>query len=145
MPSSPRFEPPAYAAVPGETKMEDVRTLMRVVAITLLLLLSSTAYGAIFGWTDSEGTAHFTNRESGIPPRYRDKAKLIVHEPTDSQTPQQTGQTQPSPQSAARSEESPKGVAPPVVNAEQQNVRKAPGVNRRAGRYLRSQDPAEEE
>src|SRR5512140_2796213 len=113
MPSSPRFEPPAYAAVPGERKMEDVHTLMRVVAVTLLLLLSSMAYGAIFGWTDSEGTAHFTNGESGIPPRYRDKAKLIVHEPMDSQSPQQTGQTQTSPQSAARSEESPKRDVPP--------------------------------
>src|SRR5512140_586367 len=145
MPSSRRFEPPAYAAIPGERKMEEVYMLMRVVAITLLFLLSSTAYGAIFGWTDSEGTAHFTNRESGIPPRYRDKAKLIVHEPADSQTPQQTGQPQASPQSAARSEESPKGAAPPIVNAEPQNVRKAPGAKRRAGRYLRSQDPAEEE
>jgi hypothetical protein len=101
-----------------------------------MLLLSSAAYGAIFGWTDSEGTAHFTNRESEMPLRYRDKAKLMVHKPTDSQTPQQTGQTMTSPQSATRSEVPPTGVSRPVSNPEQKNDRKVQGVRKRAGRHL---------
>jgi len=119
--------------------------LKRAVAITLVLLLPSAVYGAIFGWTDSEGTAHFTNRESEIPPRYRDKAKLMVHEPTDSQTPQQTGQTQASPQSAARIEEPPTGTAQAIANPEQQNARNVPGVKKRVGRHRNPQASTEEE
>lgn len=124
---------------------EEVRTLIRAVAITLVLVLSSSAYGAIFGWTDSEGTAHYTNRESEIPPRYRDKAKLMVHEPSDSQAPQQTGQTQTSPQSTARSEEPPTVTAQPVANPEQQNVRRVPGVKKSVGRHLKPRASTEEE
>jgi hypothetical protein len=122
-----------------------VSTLKRAVVITLALLLSSTAYGAIFGWTDFEGTVHFTNRESEIPPRYRDKAKLIIHEPTDSQAPQQTGQTQTSPPSAARSEEPPTGTAQAVANPEQQNAMVVSGGQKRVGRYRKSRVPTEEE
>jgi hypothetical protein len=120
-------------------------TLIRAIAITLLLVLAPAAHGAIFGWTDSEGTAHYTNRESEIPPRYRDKAKLMVQEPTDSQAPQQTGQTQTSPQSAARYEEQPTGTAQAIANPEQKNARKDPGVKKRVGRQRNPQASTEEE
>ena len=120
-------------------------TLIRAVVITLLLVLAPAAHGAIFGWTDSEGTAHYTNRESEIPPRYRAKAKLMVHEPTDSQAPQQTGQIQTSPQSAARSEEPPTGTTQAVANPEQQNAMKVSGVKKHVGRYFKPRVPTEEE
>jgi hypothetical protein len=124
-----------------------ISTLKRAVAIALVLLLSSTAYGAIFGWTDSEGTAHYTNRESEIPPPYRDKAKLIVREPTDGQTPQQAGQTQTSPPSVARSKVPPTGTEQAVANPDQQNAMQVvPGVKKRVGgRYFKPRGPTEEE
>jgi len=111
----------------------------------LLLVLAPAAHGAIFGWTDSEGTAHFTNRESEIPPLYRDKARLIVHEPTDSQTPQEAGQPQASPQSAARLEAPPTGTAQAISNPEQKSARKVPGNKKSVGRHRKSQASAEEE
>jgi len=119
--------------------------LKRAVAITLVLLLPSAAYGAIFGWTDSEGTAHFTNRESQIPPRYRDKAKLMYHEPTDAQAPQQTGKTQASPQSTERSEEPLTGIAQAVASPEQKNGRKVSGGKKSVGRHLNPRASTEEE
>ena len=134
------------AAERGDGYLKGVRTLLRAVAIALTLALSSAAHGAIFGWTDSEGTLHFTNNESGIPPRYRDKAKLLYHEPADSQTSIQSGQTQTSPPpSSARAVESPTVTAQPVANPEQQNARKVPGVKKSVGRHLKSRASTEEE
>jgi hypothetical protein len=117
--------------------------LIRAVVITLLLVLAPAAHGAIFGWTDSEGTAHYTNRESEIPPRYRDKAKLIVREPTDSQTPQQIGQTLASPPLPARSEEPPSGVAQPVANPEPQNATGVMGGKKYIPRHRRHRQSGE--
>ena len=114
---------------------EKAGTLIRAVVITLLLVLTPAAHGAIFGWTDSEGTKHFTNKESDIPPRYRDKAKLMYPEPTDSQIPQQAGQPKASLQSTPRSEVSPAGVAPPVANLGQQNASGIPGGNKHIPRH----------
>lgn len=119
--------------------------LIRAVVITLLLLSAPAAHGAIFGWTDSEGTAHFTNRESEIPLRYLEKSKLIIREPTDSQAPEQTGQTMTSPQSATRSEVPPTGVSRPVSNPEQKSDRKVPEVNKRLGRHHNPRASTEEE
>ena len=118
--------------------------LIRAVVITLLLLLAPAAHGAIFGWTDSEGTKHFTNKESNIPPRYRDKAKLLYPEPEDSQPPPQAAQPQVSPP-PARSEEPPSRVAQPVANPEPQNAGKVSGVKKRAGRHHNPRASPEEE
>jgi len=125
--------------------LDKARTLIRAVAILFVLVLSSAAHGGIYGWTDSEGTAHFTNRESNIPSRYRSKAKLLYPEPTDSQAPQQAGQPQISPQATARPMEPPASVAQPAANPERQNARKVPGFKRSLGRHLKPRDATEEE
>ena len=115
-------------------------TLIRAVVITLLLVLAPAAHGAIFGWTDSEGTKHYTNRESDIPPRYRAKAKLLYLEPGDSQAPPQTAQPQASPP-PARSEEPPPRVAQPVANPEPQNANGVTGRNKYIPRHRRPDNP----
>jgi hypothetical protein len=119
--------------------------LKRAVAITLLLLLPTAVYGAIYGWIDSAGTAHYTNRESEIPPAYRDKAKLIVREPSDPPAPLQIGQTPTSPQSTARSEEPPTVAPQPAPEMERQNAGKAPVVKRHGRRSRNPRDATGEE
>lgn len=43
-------------------------------AVSIVLLLSSSAFPAFFTWTDRNGTAHFTDDISRIPPGYRKQA-----------------------------------------------------------------------
>ena len=45
--------------------------------LLFVLLMVSTAHGEVFTWTDSQGTAHFTNSFYEIPARYRTKAKVL--------------------------------------------------------------------
>jgi Domain of unknown function (DUF4124) len=111
------------------------RPLTRAVVIALLLSLAPAAHGAIFGWTDTEGTEHYTNRESEIPLPYRDKARIVVREPADSQTPEQAGQTKAFPPSATRFEEPTTGSARSVGSPEEQNASKVPGVRKSVGRH----------
>jgi hypothetical protein len=50
---------------------------MKKIAMTLLLFFASTAYGEIYTWKDSRGTAFYTNSLHEIPARYRSKAKIL--------------------------------------------------------------------
>jgi hypothetical protein len=43
----------------------------------ILILMASTAYGEIYTWKDSRGTAHYANSEYDIPERYRSRAKVL--------------------------------------------------------------------
>jgi hypothetical protein len=45
--------------------------------VLLLLLISSTAYGEIYTWKDSRGTAFYSNSLYEIPARYLSRAKLL--------------------------------------------------------------------
>jgi len=49
---------------------------MKIISIVLLLLATS-AYGEIYKWTDSNGTAHFTNSTYEIPEKYRARAITV--------------------------------------------------------------------
>lgn len=50
---------------------------MKKVAVLLLLTVSAVHGEGIFTWTDSRGTAHYTNKEDEVPPRYRSKVKVL--------------------------------------------------------------------
>ncbi len=50
---------------------------MRQMLAVLMLVVASAAHGEIYTWTDSRGTAHFTNRMDEIPVRYREGAKPL--------------------------------------------------------------------
>jgi len=43
----------------------------------ILLLVATSAYGEIYKWTDSNGTAHFTNSTYEIPEKYRARAITV--------------------------------------------------------------------
>lgn len=45
--------------------------------LLFLLLLVSSAHGEVFTWTDSRGTAHYTNSLYEVPARYRAKVKVL--------------------------------------------------------------------
>lgn len=45
--------------------------------LVLMVFVATAAYGEIYKWTDSRGTAHFTNRMDEIPVRYRAGAKPL--------------------------------------------------------------------
>jgi hypothetical protein len=63
----------------------------------ILLFLASSAYGEIYAWKDSRGTAHYTNNEYEIPERYRAKAKILnlgIVEKKDHSSPQQNAPPQ---------------------------------------------------
>jgi hypothetical protein len=106
--------------------MRDAMTMVRSVAMALVLFLVPSAHGAIFGWTDSEGTAHFTNNESRIPPRYRGEATLVCTEPGDGQAPPQSAHAQTALQPTAHPGEPPERVSAPVANLEQRNAAGGP-------------------
>lgn len=108
---------------------------MRAIAISLVLFLAPAAHGAIFGWTDSEGTAHYTNKESNIPPRYRAIATLVCPEPGDGQRTPQAGQEQAAPPSTARSEKPPAWVVPAVADPKPQNAMGEPVGKKRIPRH----------
>jgi len=66
--------------------------------LIILLFLASPAYGEIYTWKDSRGTAHYTNSEYEIPERYRAKAKVLnlgIVEKKDNSSPQQDAASQP--------------------------------------------------
>jgi hypothetical protein len=60
--------------------------LAALVAIpTLLVLLAAGPAGEdIYTWTDSAGTAHYTNDPNTIPQAYRDKARTLEGQPVPS-------------------------------------------------------------
>lgn len=50
---------------------------MKLAAGMLLVLMVSSAYGEVLTWTDSRGTAHYTNSLYEVPARYRAKVKVL--------------------------------------------------------------------
>jgi len=65
--------------------------------LLILLLLASSAYGEIYTWKDSRGTAHYTNDQYEIPERYRAKSKVLnlgIVEKKDSSSPQSDATSQ---------------------------------------------------
>lgn len=61
------------------------------IVIALILVLPPAAHGIIYGWTDSRGITHYTNKEDEIPGRYRVRARLLYRE--KSETPSRVGQS----------------------------------------------------
>lgn len=64
--------------------------------LVLLLSVATTAQGEIYTWTDTRGTAHYTNSMYDVPDRYRAKVKVLDfgEKKTESPAPQQGGQVQ---------------------------------------------------
>ena len=71
--------------------------MKKTCVIMVSLVLSSTAYGMVYRWTDTRGIRHYTNKEYEIPARYRAKAKALYPEQGDITAPlqQNTQQAQP--------------------------------------------------
>ena len=66
--------------------------------LIVMVFIASAAYGEIYTWIDSRGTAHYTNSMYEIPERYRAKVKVLdlgMSQKADTSPPQQDGQTQP--------------------------------------------------
>jgi len=60
--------------------------------LVILIFAASSAHGAIYRWTDSKGTTHYTNSKYEIPERYRAKAKVLdmgIEEKTGNSSPHQ--------------------------------------------------------
>jgi hypothetical protein len=57
--------------------------MIKAATVVLVLALASSANGMVYGWTDSAGIKHFTNRRDEIPERYRSKAKPLYPEQAD--------------------------------------------------------------
>lgn len=95
--------------------------------LVMLVFVASTAHGEIYTWTDSRGTAHYTNSEYEIPVRYRAKAKVLdlgIEQKKEASSPQQNGQMQP-----VKPEEQP--TAPKAGgNLMQQNAPLQPGTDK---------------
>jgi clan AA aspartic protease (TIGR02281 family) len=53
----------------------------KVSLLIVILLFSSSplAWGKAYVWTDDEGVQYATDREETIPPKYRDKLKIILN------------------------------------------------------------------
>jgi hypothetical protein len=117
---------------------------MNKIAMTLLLFFASAAYGEIYTWKDSRGTAFYTNSLHEIPARYRSKAKILdvatgkkfplteqpggLAGPASTQAQQPAGQ-QPSAQAAPALQpqvQQPSAQATPV---QQTPVQRAPAMN----------------
>src|SRR5512144_3160515 len=86
--------------------------------LVLLVFVATAAYGEIYKWTDSRGTAHFTNRMDEIPVRYRAGAKPLNYgdEPQGGTAARQPG-SQPQP---ARPENNPVPQSGGVTQSQQQ-------------------------
>ena len=67
------------------------------ILLVMLVFVASSAYGEFYTWTDSRGTAHYTNSMYEIPARYRAKVKVLdlgANQKADTSSPQQNGQMQ---------------------------------------------------
>lgn len=73
--------------------------------IILLVLVASTAHGEIYTWTDSRGTAHYTNSLYEVPSRYRGKVKVLDLGIGPTGAPAQPQQPAPAPSVTTRPEE----------------------------------------
>jgi len=51
-----------------------------VLAAILLVLCWESAFAEIYQWVDEQGTVHFTDDLSGVPPAARGKARLLLRE-----------------------------------------------------------------
>ena len=110
--------------------------------LVALIFVASPAFGTVYSWTDSQGIAHYTNKEYEIPARYKSRVKARFPEANESAARQPglqagTVPTEPSPSVQTGTP----GSQPSVVSTEPQNS--APKRVRRERRARRS--PSEEE
>lgn len=49
---------------------------MRLVLL-LVLFAATSANGEIYMWKDSRGTAHYTNQPDTVPPKYKNRVKVL--------------------------------------------------------------------
>ena len=121
---------------------------MKIVLTVLALVLPSIAFGMVFSWIDSSGTAHYTNKEYEIPARYRAKVKHLYPDQADTLAPQQNPQTQqaakPEAQTPPRQispEDQTRTQQPAVIPGQQkQEVRPAYGRRRRGAASSSSEE-----
>ena len=107
--------------------------------LLLLLFIASSAYGEIYTWKDSRGTAHYTNSEYDIPERYRAKAKVLnlgIVEKKDNSSPQQDATSQPNapPQQNEQPIQPVKPAQTPVFQSPAGNSKKEHPANKLHGR-----------
>jgi Domain of unknown function (DUF4124) len=92
---------------------------MRVLRIVVWLsvLWVGVAWGQMYKWTDQQGTVHFTDNVSQIPPAYRAKAQMLETSP-------------PSQPSAAATPSQESAKPPPAVSAPAETPPPAPPQDR---------------
>ncbi len=94
-----------------------------------VILIASTAHGEVFTWTDSQGTAHFTNSFYEIPARYRAKVKVL------------NMGTESKPDGPVSVQQAPQAPQTPMpIAVEQQKPREAPTKGRQPRRRARESD-----
>jgi hypothetical protein len=71
------------------------------IAVWLSVLWVGVAWGQMYKWTDQQGTVHFTDNVSQIPPAYRAKAQMLETspppQPSAPATPSKESDTPPAP------------------------------------------------
>ncbi len=93
---------------------------LAAVAAILVVLACGVVSAEIYQWVDEQGTVHFTDELSGVPPAQRGKARLLLREAPvtlPAPPPGAYGPAPASPQDAGPSAED--EVADPVTLAEQ--------------------------
>ena len=45
--------------------------------LLLFFVTTTSAYGEIYMWKDSGGTAHYTNQPDTVPPKYKGRVKVL--------------------------------------------------------------------
>lgn len=83
-----------------------------LISFTLWAATAVAAYGAIYTWTDDQGTVHFSEDESTVPEKYQGKARNI-----DESAPQ-PAETAPEPQAAGDGAATSAGTAAGVAAAD---------------------------
>lgn len=89
-----------------------------VLAAILLVLCWESAFAEIYQWVDEQGTVHFTDELSAVPPAARAKARLLLREAPSTIPAPPPGAYQPAPQGASPFSEN-DDLGEPVTLAEQ--------------------------
>lgn len=94
----------------------------------LLLLIASTAQGEIYTWTDSRGTAHYTNSMYDVPARYRTRVKILAIGP-ESKTGQPQSTTSGAPPAVTPLESAPLQKPAATLDAQPSTLRRPAAVS----------------
>lgn len=90
-----------------------------VLAAALLVLSAQPSASEIYQWIDDQGTIHFTDELSGIPPALRGKARVLLREAPSTIEAPPTGAYAPPAAPATDSESAiPEDVGDPTTQAE---------------------------